>query len=173
MQGICSARDIPDPKEDANRPFISFSVTEVISSAATTTLKQEKGTWSFGPSPVTCPWSFAEREKPVVDFGRQSKYDPTFMLNTDGEGGPLYGTALMSSPVPVAYNKASDCSNLVQVLVDSGASDHYLNTRAKRSSSTQEFATTNTPQKHGVSERVGRALCSMVRCVLVDSGLPP
>ena len=35
MQGICSARDIPDPKEDSERPFISFSATEVTSSAAT------------------------------------------------------------------------------------------------------------------------------------------
>ena len=40
--------------------------------------------------------------------------------------GPLSGTTLMSSPVPVAYNNASDCSNLVHVLVDSGVSDHYL-----------------------------------------------
>ena len=126
MHGICSARDIPNPKEDADRPFISFSATEATSSAATTTLEQEKGTWSFGPSSATCPWSFAEREKPVVDFRRQSKYNPTFMFNTDGEGVPLYGTALMSLPVPVAYNKAIDCSNLVHVLVDSGASDHYF-----------------------------------------------
>ena len=40
--------------------------------------------------------------------------------------GPLSGTTLMSSRVPVAYNNASDCSNLVHVLVDSGESDHYL-----------------------------------------------
>ena len=38
---------------------------------------------------------------------------------------------------------------------------------------TQEFAAINTPQQNGVSERVGRTLCSMVRCLLVDSGLPP
>ena len=36
----------------------------------------------------------------------------------------------------------------------------------------QEFAATNTPQQNGVSERVGRTLCSMVRCLLVNSGLP-
>ena len=35
------------------------------------------------------------------------------------------------------------------------------------------FAATNTPQQNGMSERVGQALCSMVRCLLVDSGLPP
>ena len=48
------------------------------------------------------------------------------MFDTDGAGGPLYGTDLMSSPAPVAYNDASDCSNLIHVLGDSGASDHYL-----------------------------------------------
>ena len=37
----------------------------------------------------------------------------------------------------------------------------------------QEFAATNTPQQIGVSERVGRTLCAMVRCLLVDSDLPP
>ena len=48
------------------------------------------------------------------------------MFDTDGERGALYGTALMSSPAPVAYNNASDCSNLLHVLVDSKSSDHYF-----------------------------------------------
>ena len=48
------------------------------------------------------------------------------MFDTDGEGGPLYGTVLMSSPATVAYNTANDCSNLVYVLVDRRASDHYF-----------------------------------------------
>ena len=39
MRGICSARDIPDPKEDSDRLLISFSATEVTSSAATTAFK--------------------------------------------------------------------------------------------------------------------------------------
>ena len=47
------------------------------------------------------------------------------MFDTDGKGGLLYGTALMSSPAPVAYNNVSDCNNLVHVLVHSGASGHY------------------------------------------------
>ena len=42
MQGSCSARDIPDPKEDSERPFLSISATEVTSSAATTTLSKRK-----------------------------------------------------------------------------------------------------------------------------------
>ena len=50
------------------------------------------------------------------------------------------------------------------------------NIRAKRSSSIawkRASPRTNTPQQNGVSERVGRTLCSMVRCFLVDSGFPP
>ena len=38
---------------------------------------------------------------------------------------------------------------------------------------TQWFAACNTPQQTGASERVGWLLCAMVRCVRVDSGLPP
>ena len=125
MQRICSARNVPDPKEDSEHPFISFAATEVTSSAATTS-KQEKSTWPFGPSSAICPWPFAEREKPDVDFGRQSKHDPAYMFGTDGKGRPLYGTALMSSPAAIAYNNASDCSDPVHMLVDSGASGHYF-----------------------------------------------
>ena len=35
-----------------------------------------------------------------------------------------------------------------------------------------EYASTNTPQQIGMSERVGRTLAAMVRCMLADSGLP-
>ena len=38
---------------------------------------------------------------------------------------------------------------------------------------TQEFAAANTHQQNAVPERVGRTLCSLVLCLLVDSGLPP
>ena len=35
-----------------------------------------------------------------------------------------------------------------------------------------EFASTNTPQQIGPNERAGRTLAAMVRCLLMDSGLP-
>ena len=35
-----------------------------------------------------------------------------------------------------------------------------------------EYASTNTPQQIGMSERIGRTLAAMVRCMLADSGLP-
>ena len=34
-----------------------------------------------------------------------------------------------------------------------------------------EYASTNTSQQVGMSERVGRTLAAMVRCMLADSGL--
>ena len=43
----------------------------------------------------------------------------------------------------------------------------------QETSITQYFAAANTPQQIGVSERVGRLLCAMVRCIRVDSRLPP
>ena len=38
---------------------------------------------------------------------------------------------------------------------------------------TQQFAATNTPQQTGVSKRIRRTLCGMVRCMLGASELPP
>ena len=36
-----------------------------------------------------------------------------------------------------------------------------------------EFASPNTPQQIGSNERAGRPIARIVRCSLVDSGLPP
>ena len=36
-----------------------------------------------------------------------------------------------------------------------------------------EVEAISTPQQIGVSDCVDQTLCSMVRCLLVDSGLPP
>ena len=36
----------------------------------------------------------------------------------------------------------------------------------------QTFAPTNTSQQIGESERVGKTLCAMIRCVFADSGFP-
>ena len=43
----------------------------------------------------------------------------------------------------------------------------------QEASITQQFAATSTPQQIGVSERVGRILYATVRCMRIDSGLPP
>ena len=47
-------------------------------------------------------------------------------MRIDGEGELLYGTALMTSEPAASKHKASAGDDSVSVLVDSGASGHYL-----------------------------------------------
>eukprot|EP00752_Nemacystus_decipiens_P006651 g5979.t1 len=49
--------------------------------------------------------------------------------------------------------------------------DYYRN-YCKETGIQMEFAATNTPQQNGVSERDGRTILNMVRCILIDTGLP-
>ena len=49
--------------------------------------------------------------------------------------------------------------------------DYYKNF-CKVTGIQQEFAATNTPQQIGMSERDGRTIMNMVRCILIDTGLP-
>ena len=66
-------------------------------------------------------------------------------------------------------------SRIVTWRVDKGGehTGEDFKTYCQKTGITQQFAATNTPQEIGVSERVGRTLCAMVRCTRVDSGLPP
>ena len=59
--------------------------------------EEDEGMWSFGPSPAARTWTFAEREEPAIDFSGQFKHDPIHILDADGEGKPLYYSALMLS----------------------------------------------------------------------------
>ena len=49
--------------------------------------------------------------------------------------------------------------------------DYYRN-YCKETGIQMEFAATNTPQQNGVSERDGRTILNMTRCILIDTGLP-
>ena len=49
---------------------------------------------------------------------------------------------------------------------------HYYQDFCKETGIVQEFAATNTPQQNGISERDGRTILNMTRCLLVDTGLP-
>eukprot|EP00903_Cladosiphon_okamuranus_P021627 g19885.t1 len=49
--------------------------------------------------------------------------------------------------------------------------DYYRN-YCKETGIQMEFAATNTPQQNGVSERDGRTILDMTRCILIDTGLP-
>ena len=48
----------------------------------------------------------------------------------------------------------------------------YYRDFCKETGIVQEFAATNTPQQNGISERDGRTIMNMTRCLLVDTGLP-
>ena len=108
---------------------MSFAATEVEFSAAPAADEKEEGTWPLGPSPAGRTWPFAECEEPAFDFGGQFKLDLVHMFDTDGEKGPLYGSALMFSTVFVVYDNNSNISNLAHVLVDCGASRSWYHVR--------------------------------------------
>ena len=68
-----------------------------------------------------------EREKPVILLGGQNEPDLFYMNGgTDGEGEPLYGTALMASEPATFKHKPSASDDSITVLVDNGASGHYF-----------------------------------------------
>ena len=91
------------------------------------TAKKDEGKWPFGPSPAARTWPFAEREEPVINFCRRFKHDPTHMFDTDGDGGPFYGSALISSTASTTYLHNSHNYNLVHTLVNDGVTDYYSN----------------------------------------------
>ena len=67
-----------------------------------------------------------EREKPAILLGGQDEPDLFYVWGTDGEGEPLYGTALMASGPAAFKHKPSAGDDSVTVLVDSGVSGHYF-----------------------------------------------
>ena len=128
VEGVCSAYDLPEEDDDPERPYISFTATEVQSKTEPTMApRQKNGTWPFGPLTAARPWPFVEREKPAISLDGQDELDFSYMYGgTDGEGKPLHGTALMASG-PVAFNhKSSAGDDTVTVLKDSGPSDRYF-----------------------------------------------
>ena len=76
VKGIWSAYDLPEENDDPERPYISFTATEVQSKTELATApKQKNGTWPFGPLTEAHPWSFVEREKSAISLGGQNKPD--------------------------------------------------------------------------------------------------
>ena len=128
VKGVCSAYDLPEEDDEPERPYISFTATEVQSKTEPATApRQQNGHWLFGPLTAAHPWPFVEREKPAISLGGQDESDLSYMFGgTDGEGETLYGTGLMTSG-PVAFkHKPSAGDDSVTVSVDSGAPGHYF-----------------------------------------------
>ena len=128
VKGGCSANDLTEENDEPERPYISFTTAEVQSRTEPATVpRQKNGTWPFGPPTAARPWPFVEREKPAFSLGGQDEPDLFYIYGgTDGEGEPLYGTALMASGPAAFKHKLSAGDDRVTVLVDSGASGHYF-----------------------------------------------
>ena len=131
VEGFCSTHDLPEEDDEPERPYISFTKTEVQSKTEPATApRQKNGTWPFGPLTAAHPWPFVEREKPAISLGGQDEPDLSYMYGgADGEGEPLYGTALMASGPAALKHKPSAGDDSVTVLVDNGTSGHYFDDR--------------------------------------------
>ena len=128
VKEVCSADDLPEKDDEPERPYGSFTATKGQNKTKPATAPRQKNSnWAFGPLIATRPWLFVEREKSAFSLGGQDDPDLLNMYGgTDGEVEPLYGTILMV-PGPAAFkHEHSTSEDSVPVLVDSGASGHYL-----------------------------------------------
>ena len=127
ITGICSAFGLPEEGDQPQRPYISFTATEVHPTAAIAAEKiHNEETWSFSSLSASRPLPFEERAKPAISFGVQEKSDFSYTNGgTDGEGGSFYGMAPEPEPAEIE-RKPHVSGNVVTVLIDSGASGHYF-----------------------------------------------
>ena len=128
VKGVCSAYDLPEEDDESERPYITFTATEVQSKTESATApRQKNGIRLFSPLTAPRPWLFVERKKLAIPLGEQDESDLFYMYGgTDDEGEPLYGTALMASGPAAFKHKLSTGDDSVTVLVDSGASGYYF-----------------------------------------------
>ena len=125
IKGICSVFDLPEEDNQPERPFISFTTTEVHPTAEIAAEQSHKEeTWPFSSLSASRLWPFEECAKPGITFGVQEKSDFYMNEGTDGEGRSLYGVAPVE-PAPAEIEcKPHESGNVFSVLVDSGASGH-------------------------------------------------
>ena len=127
VKEVCSAYDLPEEEDQPERPYTSFTATEVHPTAATGAEQSQKAaTWPFGSLLASRSWLFEERSKPAITLGGHEKPDFYTYGGTDGEGEPLYGVALRTSGPAEIKRKLYVNGYVVHVLVCSGASDHYF-----------------------------------------------
>ena len=126
VKGVCSAYDLPEEDDEPEHPYVSFTATDVHSKTKLATApRQKNGIWPFGPLTAARPRPFVERDKSAISLGGQDEPD-LFYGGTDSEGESLYGMALMASEPAIFKHNPSAGDDSVTVLVDSGASGHYL-----------------------------------------------
>ena len=120
VKGVCSAYDLSEKDNEPERPYISIMATEAQSKTEPATApRQKNGTWPFGPLTAARPWLFVKHEKPAILLCVQDEPNLSYMYGeTDSEGEPLYGTALMASGPAAFKHKLSAGDDSVTVLVD-------------------------------------------------------
>ena len=137
VPGICSSLDLPVRDDSDEKLCLSFSVREVQSATKPVEAQvgEEKGAWSFGPVPTAATegwstrlWPFTPRAEPAISFGGPvAKGKPNlcrvFGMVDDKE--PVEKALTASSSAAITPQDSVN-SNLVIIMVDSGASGHYF-----------------------------------------------
>ena len=102
IKGIYSAFDLREEDDQPERPFVSFTATEIHSTAAIAAQQsRNEETWPSGSLSVSRPWPFEGRAKPTISLGVQENSDFSYMDGgTDGDGGLFYGMARWSQNRP-------------------------------------------------------------------------
>ena len=116
---------------------ISFLAREVqpATKPAEARVEEEKGAWSFGPTPAqttegwsTHPWPFTPRAAPAISFGgpvAEEKLNLCYMFGMVNDEEPVE-EALMASSLADITSQDNVNINFVTIMVDSGASGHYF-----------------------------------------------
>ena len=96
-------------------------------------VRRHRASKSQGSSERVLPWQVTMDQLIFASLSHAHYWYEVGMLKvpavyggTDGEGKPLYGTALMASGPAALKHKSSVGDRSVTVLVDSGASGHYF-----------------------------------------------
>ena len=128
---ICGSWNLPVREDSNEKPEISFLAREVqpATKPAKARVAEEKGARLFDPVRTaategwrTRPWSFTLHAEPAISFGEAVAGKKFKMAN--GEE-PVEKVLMVSSSVAITSEDSVN-SNLVALLVDSGASGHYF-----------------------------------------------
>ena len=76
VKGVSSAYDLPEEDDEPERPYISFTATEVQSTAEPATApRQKNGTWPCDPLTAARVLLFVGREMSAISHGGQNEPD--------------------------------------------------------------------------------------------------
>ena len=96
-----------------------------------------------------------------------TKWTETYLLKSKDDALSTFQSFVQSVVIPSGFRVERLRADKGGEYIGKEFKDYCLQTGVSL-----EYASTNTPQQIGMSERVGRTLAAMVRCMLADSGLP-